>query len=407
MHLENEVGRKGMKHYPYLIVGGGMTAAAAVEGIREVDRDRLIGMISAEPDAPYNRPPLSKGLWKGKPLDRIWRKTEDRGVELILDCEVKAIDPTNKQVTTEDGEQYGYDRLLLATGGRPKMLPFGGGSIIYFRTLRDYRRLRQLAEQKQRFAVIGGGCIGSEIAAALAMNGKQVSLVIRSETVGGPRFPREAGDFLNELYRRNGVDLLTEQVVTDVERKGDQYRVATHPADDHRERELRVDAVVAGIGLLPNVELAQAAGLYVNNGIWVDELLRTSHPDIYAAGDVASFHNPALGRRLRVEHEDNANVMGRAAGRNVAGAAERYHYLPYFYSDLFDVGYEAVGETEADAEQVVDWQRPLQEGTIYYLKRNRVRGVLFWNSFGHVDRGRELIAGRERAAAGDLVNLNA
>ena len=143
-----------------------------------------------------------------------------------------------------------------------------------------------------------------------------------------------------------------------------------------------------------NVELAQRAGLYVDDGIWVDEYLRTTAPDVYAAGDVASFHNPSLGQRRRFEHEDNANAMGRAAGRNMAGALEKYHYLPYFYSDLFDFGYEAVGEMDPAAEQIMEWKRPFEQGTIYYVRRGRVRGVLYWNDFGQVDAGRALIAGQ-------------
>jgi NADPH-dependent 2,4-dienoyl-CoA reductase/sulfur reductase-like enzyme len=149
---------------------------------------------------------------------------------------------------------------------------------------------------------------------------------------------------------------------------------------------------VAGLGILPNTELAQAAGLSVDDGIVVDDLLQASRPGVFAAGDVASFPNAALAMRMRVEHEDNANTMGRQAGRNMAGAGERYMHLPYFYSDLFDLGYEAVGELDARLEVVSDWKEPYREGVVYYLRDGRVRGVLLWNVWGQVDRARELIA---------------
>jgi 3-phenylpropionate/trans-cinnamate dioxygenase ferredoxin reductase subunit len=160
-----------MHHYTYLIIGGGMTVAAAVEGIRQADPNGSIGLIGAETHPPYKRPPLSKGLWKGKPLESIWLQSERHGVALHLGRTARSLDPRQKQVTDDQGTVYSYTKLLLATGGTPRHLPFGGDHIIYFRTLDDYQQLRALTEQGQRFAVIGGGFIGSEIAAALAMNG--------------------------------------------------------------------------------------------------------------------------------------------------------------------------------------------------------------------------------------------
>jgi NADPH-dependent 2,4-dienoyl-CoA reductase/sulfur reductase-like enzyme len=162
-------------------------------------------------------------------------------------------------------------------------------------------------------------------------------------------------------------------------------------------RETLVAGVIAGIGVTPNVELARQAGLMTDNGmadngIEVDAALRTSAPDIYAAGDVANFANPALGIRLRVEHEDNANTMGRMAGRSMAGSAESYDHLPFFYSDLFDMGYEAVGQVDSGLEVVADWREPHREGVLYYLRGGRVRGVLLWNVWGQVDAARRLIA---------------
>ncbi len=153
-----------------------------------------------------------------------------------------------------------------------------------------------------------------------------------------------------------------------------------------------VDAVVAGIGIEPNIELAESIGLTTDNGVVVDEFLRTSNPDIYAAGDVAAFYNPALGKRMRVEHEDNANSMGRLAGRNMAGMIEPYDHLPFFYSDMFELGYEAVGEVDSRLETFADWKRPNEEGVVYYLKDGRVRGVLLWNVWEQVEAARKLIA---------------
>lgn len=386
-----------MQHYKYLIIGGGMTADAAVQGIRGVDGDGKIGVISLESDPPYNRPPLSKALWKGESVDTIWRKFDHQHVTFHLACTATAIEPAKKQVIDTKGNKYSWEKLLLATGGSPRRLPFGDDHIINFRTLADYRRLRALTEKGQRFAVIGGGFIGSEIAAALTLNQKQVVMLFPGKSIGERVFPHDLTQYVSDLYREKGVEVLAGVRVVGLDTWGGQLVV-----ESNSSREVVVDAVVAGIGIEPNVELARAANLTVENGVVVDEFLRTSHPDIYAAGDVAAFHNPVLGERIRVEHEDNANTMGRAAGRNMAGQSEPYHHLPSFYSDMFELGYEAVGELDSRLDTFADWRQPNKEGVIYYLQNGRVRGVLLWNVWGQVDGARELIAERGPFSAGNL-----
>jgi 3-phenylpropionate/trans-cinnamate dioxygenase ferredoxin reductase component len=375
-----------MPHYKYLIIGGGMTADAAVNGIRGVDSNGSIGLISSEPNRPYNRPPLSKGLWKGEALDSIWRGTEKQAVTLHLGREAKSLDLGTRSVSDDEGSVYTFDKLLLATGATPRRLPFDDGSIIYYRTAQDYQALRALTEQGRRFAVIGAGFIGWEIAAALAMNGKEVVMLFPGEAIGSHIYPRDVAQFLNDYYRQKGVRVVPGEKVSGLEKTSRGTKVATQS-----QREFLVDGVVAGIGVTPNDELARSAGLKIENGIVVDEFLRTSDPNIYAAGDVANFSNPALGKRLRVEHEDNANTMGRAAGTAMAGSASPYHHLPFFYSDLFDLGYEAVGELDPHSETVADWKEPHREGVVYYLRDGRVRGVLLWSVWGQVDAARQLI----------------
>jgi len=286
-----------MTNYKYLIIGGGMTAAACVEGIREVDAAGRIGIISAEKDPPYNRPPLSKGLWEGDPLESIWRKTEGGHIDFHLGTVVKKILPNEKRAVDGTGKTFSYEKLLLATGGIPRRLPFGGDDIIYYRTLSDYQRLRAMTEAGRRFAIIGGGFIGTEIAAALAINGKDVVMIFPGQEIGERLFPRDLAQYVSSVYRQKGVELLPSQKVVAFEARGDK-RVLTTTAG----RVITVDGVVAGIGLAPDIELAQAAGLSTSNGVVVDELLRTSDPNIYAAGDVAEFYNPTMGKRMRVEH---------------------------------------------------------------------------------------------------------
>jgi NADPH-dependent 2,4-dienoyl-CoA reductase/sulfur reductase-like enzyme len=335
---------------------------------------------------------LTKGLWKGKPLSSIWRKTDLSGVTLHLGRTVRELDPRLKRVTDDQGTEYGYEKLLLATGGTPRRLEFGGEQVIYYRTLADYERLRALTEKGSHFAVIGGGFIGSEIAAALAMNGKKVTLIIPEEAICARLFPSDLAEFVNDYYRKKGVEVLTHQRGVGLEVQGNQLVLSIANTSTKEAKKLSADAVLAGVGILPNTELAQQAGLKVENGIHVDSALRTRQPDIFAAGDVANFEDRTLGKRRRVEHEDNANTMGRLAGQSMAGKAVSYDHLPYFYSDLFDLGYEAVGETDSKLETFADWQELFRKGVIYYLNDGRVRGVLLWNVWEQVDAARRLIA---------------
>ena len=376
-----------MKNYKYLIVGGGMAGDAAARGIRELDSEGPIGMLGWEPDPPYARPALSKGLWKGKPFEKVWRGTEKLGVDLHLGSGAAQLDPKKKQVRDDQGNEYTYDQLLLATGGTPNHLPFGGEDIIYYRELRDYQRLRALADERERFLVIGGSFIGSEIAAALSTAGKKVSMLFLEDGICANIFPKEVADHLNEYYRQKGVEVVPLDSAASFEKSGDHFIVRSTNG-----RTFEVDGVVAGIGIRPNVQLAKDAGLDVKNGIVVNEQLLTSVADVYAAGDAAMFHHSTLDKQTRVEHEDNALKMGKQAGRNMAGAGESYTHTPMFYSDLFDLGYEAVGELDSQLETVVDWEEPFQKGVIYYLDQGRVRGVLLWNVWEKVDAARKLLA---------------
>ena len=376
-----------MLNYTYLIIGGGMTADAAAHAIREADPAGEIGLLSAEPHPPYNRPPLSKALWKGEAEDSIRRNTAATGAELHLGRRAVALDLKGRTVTDDHGAVYRFKALLLATGGAPRRLAPPSDRVIYFRTLDDYRQLRALAREPLHFAVIGGGFIGSEIAAALRSQGRAVTMVVSEAGLGARVFPADLSSFLVDYYREKGVDMRVGAGMAGMEER--EGACVVRPTTGG---ELRADVVVAGLGILPEVELAAQAGLAVAKGVTVDEFCRTSHPAVYAAGDVANFPSPALGTRIRVEHEDNANTMGRIAGLNMAGHATVYDHLPFFYSDLFELGYEAVGDLDARLEAVADWKEPFREGVVYFLKGGRVRGVLLWNTWGQVDHARQLIA---------------
>src|SRR6266851_1378306 len=317
-----------MPDYTYLIVGGGMTADAAAQALHEADPAGSLGLIGAEPHPPYDRPPLSKALWKGESEEKIWRKTAATGATLHLGRRITAIDPRGRSITDDRGTKYRFTKLLLATGGTPRSLPLKTDQIIYYRTLDDYRRLRSLATQSVRFAVIGGGFIGSEVAAALRMQQRDVTMLVPEAGLGARVFPADLAAFLVDYYRQKGVTMRMGEGMAGLERRAGSCVVRTTVGS-----ELVAEVLVAGLGIVPAVELAEQAGLRVDNGIVVDEACRTSNPDIYAAGDV-----------------------------------------------------------DARLDTVADWKEKFREGVVYYLKDGRVRGVLLWNTWGQVDHARALIA---------------
>ncbi len=380
-----------MEHlYDYLIIGAGMTADSAAKAIRKADADASIGMVGDERQAPYERPPLTKALWKGdKPVDSIDLGTDRSGAVLHLQRRIEALDRDDRSARDDQGDVYRYRRLLLATGAAPRKLPFSGDRVINYRTLDDYLALRRYAVPGAKIAVVGGGFIGSEIAASLSAVGCQVTMLFPGASLGAGRFPVALAKFVDGYYRERGVVLTPGIKVVDGRPDADGVEIALSDGTT-----CRADAVVAGLGVTPNTSLAERAGLRVDNGIIVDEHLRSSDSDIFAAGDVANFHNAALDLRQRVEHENAAISMGAHAGRAMTGASEAYTLMPYFYSDLFDLGYEAVGLLDDRLEVVENWTVPYREGVVYYLDNGRVRGVLLWNVWGQVDAARELIAER-------------
>jgi 3-phenylpropionate/trans-cinnamate dioxygenase ferredoxin reductase subunit len=384
-----------LPHHRYLIVGGGMAADSAARAIRAVDGDGSIGLVSAEPDPPYDRPPLTKGLWKDTAPEAIWRGTAELGVDLLLDRRIIRVEADDRTVTDDRGTVHSWDKLLLATGGTPRLLPGAPPQVIHFRTWRDYQRLRAAIEGKRRVAVIGGGFIGSELAAALAMNGKEVALIFPDVGIAQRVFPETHATFLNGYYRERGVDVRARSTLHGVRRSGERMLLSVSGPDGGLET-LRVDVVVVGIGTDPATGLAESAGVPVEDGILVDGTMRTEHPAIWAAGDTASVWSSVLGRRVRVEHEDQANTTGAHAGRAMAGEAAELDHLPFFYSDLFDLGYEAVGTVDPKLDVVEDWFEPQGKGVLYYTEGGRVRGLLMWNVFGQVERARALIRAGER-----------
>ncbi|HLS72428.1 MAG TPA: FAD-dependent oxidoreductase, partial [Actinomycetaceae bacterium] len=338
-----------------VVVGGGLAAAKAAEGLRSGGFDGSITIVGEERAAPYERPPLSKGYLMGTeeretvfahPAD--WYAEND--VELILGTSATALDLTNRTVVTSSGPLR-YEALVLATGSSPRHLPFAppGGTIGYLRTLEDSERLRVQLQPGRRIVLIGGGWIGLEVAAAARTAGCEVVVLEASDQPLQRALGQEVAEVFAALHTSHGVELWTGISVADVRQQGEQAVVRL---DDGAS--LTADFVVVGVGAMPNTELAQDAGLTVDNGIVVDEWLRTSHPDVLAAGDVARAYHPRLGRHVRVEHWDTAVAHGKAAARSILGEGRPADRLPTFFTDQYDVGIEYVGDPGPDGyDQVV------------------------------------------------------
>jgi len=376
-----------MPIFDHLIVGGGVAGFAAARTIREHDEKASIAMVTNERVGPYQRPALSKALWAGERERAIFYDTEDLDLVLLKGRRVMRIDPSEHAVVDAAGAVHGYGKLLIATGARPRSLRFGDGIVRYLRNIQDYHAIREAADGGRSFLVIGGGFLGAELAAALTNQGNDVAMVFPESGINARIFPSDLAAYLNAYYAERGVVVYPGSLVRAVERD-DADLVRTSLGDG---RVLRTHEVVAAIGAVPETGLAESAGLEVSDGIVVDEFFRTSAPDVFAAGDVANYPDPVLGRR-RVEHEDHATHSGHYAGLAMVGHGEPYRHLPLFYSDMFDHGYEAVGVLDPSKKTHTRWDEPFRKGVTYYLDDDgHVQGVLLWNTWKRVDEARTLV----------------
>lgn len=392
--------------YDYVIVGGGLAGASAVEGIREVDKNGSILLIGRERHMPYNRPPLSKKLWFGqKKVEDIFVEDqnfyENNGVEMAIGMEATVLDSANRTITGSRERRFRYGKLLLATGGIPRTLDIPGASmdgICYYRYLDDYTNIRAEADAGKSAVIIGGGFIGSEMAAALNINKLEVTMVFPDRHLLQSVLPEGLGVAVQQDYINRGVNVIPEDTPASFSRQGGKFVTMTT-----KGREIVSDLVIVGIGIIPAVGLAELAGLKLENGIVVDDRLRTSDPNIYAAGDNTNFPYLSLGKQVRIEHWDNALSQGKQAGRNMAGADEPFTYMPYFFSDLFDFGFEAVGDVRTKLATFADWQKENDTGVIYYLENDRVRGVMLCNVWEKLDAAREIIKEGKTVSRDDLI----
>ena len=372
----------------FVIVGGGLAGAKTAEALRGGGFDGQITLIGAETELPYERPPLSKDYLTGKAdrgsvfvHDADWYQQQDIG--LRLGSPATAIDPGAHQVRLADGSQLPYSKLLVATGASPRRLP-GVSGVHYLRTIGDSDQLKEILSTRSRLAVIGAGWIGLEVAAAARQAGLQVTVLETLELPLLRVLGREIAQIFADLHTAQGVSLRLGVTIEEV--TGGSVRLAGGTL-------IEADAALAGIGAVPNTQLAEQAGLEVKDGIVTTAALQTSDPDIFAAGDVASVYHPLLGRHLRVEHWANALNQPATAAAAMLGGEASYDELPYFYTDQYDLGMEYLGHaTPGGYDQVVvRGDLAAREFIAFWLRGGRVLAGMNVNVWDVTDPVKQLI----------------
>ena len=340
----------------FVILGGGMVAGYAAKQLVELNlRPGDLTILSADNSVPYERPPLSKGFLTGKETDESIRINpadfySAHGIEIRLGCTVSGIDPGRKRLRLQSGDEFGFEKLILATGSRARTLNVPGADLAnvqYLRTFDDAKKIRSLAPGVKNAVVIGGGFIGMEVTSALAQQGIETTMVIPEDRVWKQFFTAEMSKFFEDYFRERGVHFRKGQGVGRL--RGDRRVEAVELTDGSA---VTCQLVVAGIGAAPVIELFNGSGIEVNNGVVVNEFLETNAPGVFAAGDIANYPDALFGKRRRVEHWDNAVSQGQHCARMLMGERAAFVHVPYFFSDVFDLSYEFWGDT-SDADNIV------------------------------------------------------
>lgn len=364
-----------MNSAKYLIVGGGLSGHNAAKAIRAADPQGSIVIMSNEPHRPYDRPPLTKDYMQSKiPAEKTYYEPPqwygEQNITLLLNCQVQHLDAQAKVVKPADGQEWSFDKALLAMGGRPVKLDIAGinlPGVHYFRTLSDAVAVSDKVTPASSVAIIGGGFIGLELASSLTQRGAKVSVID-----GGPHIWSRFADatlagFFTRYCQDRGVTFYNTQRVSRIEDTGGAISVVTTSGTT-----VPCDLVMVAAGIVPNVGLARQAGLSVDNGVIVNAQLQTSHPDIYAAGDLCNYPDPYFDRRRRVEHWGQADYTGTLAGRNMAGAGQSYDLMSYVFSDIFDLHLEFAGDEHGFDRVVVRGRMEDKAFSVLYVKDNRL-----------------------------------
>lgn len=370
-----------------------MAADKAARAIRSQDPDATIGILTASKYGPLYRPALSKGLWQEpqSTLEAQLFGTEGAGVTVYTGVRVTSLDPSSHSVATSTGTTFEYSRLLLATGARPKV-PEGfpaDSRIVTVREPEDYIRLRDQVSVNTTVAVVGAGYIASEIAAGLATVGAKVSMHFPAQKLLDHMFPDSITTHISQVYGGKGIQLHAGRSLTSISADDADLELSFENGD-----RVSADLVVLAIGVTPVLDLAELAGADIaadGAGVVVKADMSTSLPDVWAAGDIVYYDDPILGKR-RVEHIAHAEQTGSIAGISMTGHAAPQLKTPMFYADLFDDGYEAVGEISTDYRTVERWNSDKTNAVVYYLDDDRIRGVLLWNTWGEVENARDVLA---------------
>jgi 3-phenylpropionate/trans-cinnamate dioxygenase ferredoxin reductase component len=376
----------------FVIVGANLCGGTAAHTLRQEGFDGRIVLVGGEEALPYERPPLSKEYLRGEQsLDSLFLQSsswyETNRVELRLGTRATAVDSGSRAVELSDGERLEYEAVLLATGGRPRKLPGEPlERVLYLRTIGDADRIRSELEPGRHLVVVGAGFIGAEVAASARTLGVEVTCLEMLDVPLERALGKEIGRIYAEIHREHGVDLRTGEGVESIEETDGGVLVRTT-----KGAEIEGDAVVVGVGILPNVELGESAGVKIDNGIVVDEFCRTSVDGIYAAGDVANHFCPVFGRHVRVEHFDNAIKHGAAAARNMMGRAEPYDDPHWFWSDQFEHNLQYAGFAAEWDEIVVRGSTEERNFVAFYLEDGVVLAALGLNRGKDVRRAMKLI----------------